>query len=235
MYDNTFEDHFALRGRNIGSCRKMTGKVTILLVYIDTPQYHWEDKGKNEVARIRDKSIKILKDQAMEYGQELELGYANLKFTIPYEYSKDGEWYKYILKEFYKVANMDVIQQRYRRALSVDSAPMIFLFNSRNISDVQYKSSSSADVNDEYCVFFCNTENTDDCFANELLKLYGAIDLFDYNEKEGIRVIAEKYFHESIMLYESDKVDELTAFLVGWTDTLSENVSNFLKETDGRR
>ena len=132
---------------------------------------------------------------------------------------------------------MDVIQQRYRRALHVDSAPMIFLFNSRDVSDVKNKSSTSADADDEYCVSFCTPEMeiTGDCFANELLKLYGAIDLFDYNEKEGIREIAEKYFPESIMLDESDQVDELTAFLVGWTDTLSKNVYNFLKETDGRR
>jgi hypothetical protein len=234
MYDNAFEDHFALRGRDIGPCRKMTGKVKVLLVYVDTPNHRWGDAEKEEIANIRKTSFNILIEQAKRYGQKLDLTYADLEFTIPVEYDKDGEWYQYILKNSYKVANMDVIQQRYRRALHVDSAPMIFLFNSREGNKVCQKSANDASVDDEYCAFFCNTETFGDYFANELLRLFGAVDMNDCND-EGVRAIAEKYFPDSIMLDESDKVDELTAFLVGWTDTLTENVSNFLKETEGLR
>ena len=65
--------------------------------------------------------------------------------------------------------------------------------------------------------------------AHELLHQFGAIDFYFPRE---IEAIAKKYIGDSIMCNSSvDTVDDLTAYLVGWKDTVSENSYLFLKET----
>ena len=47
--------------------------------------------------------------------------------------------------------------------------------------------------------------------------------------------MAEKYFPNSDMLTVSHEVDELTAYLIGWTDGLGQKSQAFLQETEGLR
>ena len=233
-YNNSFEEHFALQARDIGPCRKLTGNVRIMLIFVNTPEHPWTEKKKEEVYSVSTSSINIMKKEAARYGQYLNLSYGHLDFHIPTEYDDNQEWYRYILEKAYHVSNMDVIQQRYRRALRVDSAPMIFLFNSWDRSYSKVKSSLNANYDDEYCVIFCDTDMHDNYLTHELMHLYGAIDLYDYRG-EGVEKIAKKYFPTSDMLHVSHNIDDLTAFLVGWTETISSNASKFLTETDGLR
>ena len=233
-YDNDFETHFALEARDIGPCRKLVGKTEILLAFVSTPDHPWTDDKKQEVFDVSDSSVQIMKDEALRYGNTLELSYYPFEFSIPMEFSKDYEWYDYLLQNDYKVQNMDVIQQRYRRSLHVDSAPIIFLFNSWDRSYSRTTSAQNASFEDECSIIFCDTDMHDNYLTHELLHQFGAIDYYDY-DNEGVENVAKKYFPESDMLIVSHDIDELTAFLVGWTDEIGPNAEAFLKETDGLR
>jgi hypothetical protein len=88
---------------------------------------------------------------------------------------------------------------------------------------------------DEFCVIFCDTDMHDNYLTHEVLHLYGAIDLYDYHEGEGVQRVSEKYFPNSDMLGVSHEVDELTAYLVGWMDDLTWDAWQFVQEVDGLR
>ena len=70
--------------------------------------------------------------------------------------------------------------------------------------------------------------------AHELLHLFGAIDLYDY-DNEGVRAIAEQFFPDSVMMKPTYVIDELTAYLIGWTKQPSPKVLQFLARTKGLR
>ena len=72
----------------------------------------------------------------------------------------------------------------------------------------------------------------DNYLTHELFHQFGAIDLYN---QEGVEKVALKYFPNSDMLTVSHVIDDLTAYLVGWTDTLSAKAQKFLKETEGLR
>jgi len=231
---NAYEDHFALSARDIGPSRKLLGDVTIMLAFVSTPEHPWTPEKKQEVFDVSDSSVRIMTEAAREYGAELNLKYRTLDYSISCEYNKDRAWYKEILNKFYKVQDMAVIQQRYRRFLNVDSAPMIFLFNSWDQSITYVCSANTPTWNDEMCVIFCDTKMHDNYLTHELFHQYGAIDLYDYNG-EGVKAAADRIFSHSCMREVSHTVDELTAFLIGWTDKLSVKTQKFLDETKGLR
>ena len=231
-------------------CRKFIGKVVILLAFVNTeedgnaadPQMQkenenvkkseWTDDAREEVLKVSRSSIQIMKDEAARYGVDLDLTYRILDFSVPVSSYRDGTWYHYILENLYKTGSMDVIQQRYRRSLPADSAPVVFLFNDNDTSHTYIKTSSWYTNDEEYSVIFCDMEMHDNYLTHEILHQYGAIDY--YNRKHiGIQAVAEKYFPDSLMLKISHNIDDLTAFLIGWTDTLSDDARSFLKETEG--
>ena len=65
-------------------------------------------------------------------------------------------------------------------------------------------------------------------FQHELLHVFGAKDF--YYPKE-VEQWATKHFPESIMNSSDEEVDTLTAYLVGWTDTVADNAIAFLKDS----
>jgi hypothetical protein len=74
----------------------------------------------------------------------------------------------------------------------------------------------------------------DNYLTHELYHLYGAIDYYDY-DGEGVAKAASKYFPKSVMACAGNSIDDLTAYILGWTDTLSKKANKFLEAIDGLR
>ena len=89
-------------------------------------------------------------------------------------------------------------------------------------------------TNEEFSVFFCDTDMHYNYLTHELFPQYGAVDYYDYSN-EGIERVAKKFFSNSPMLTVTREVDELTAYLIGRTETLSLKSGLFLAATVGRR
>lgn len=228
------DTHFMLQNRDYGPCDKLLGDAYILLVFVSTPQHPWTQAQKDNVNRVSASSVQIMEAEAERYGADLNLRYGGLDFSVPCEFSSDLQWYNHILENIYHESSIVDVYRRYENDLNVDSASMIFLFNSWDVSHAYVASRDYPHWNQEFCVIFCDTDMHDNYLTHELLHLYGASDFYDYNG-EGVQRIAERYFPNSDMLYVSHEVDELTAYLIGWTDQPSDKALQFLDETDGLR
>ena len=223
-------EHFAFKAMDRGVNAKLLGDVEIILVYVSTPNHPWTSEQKDAVRKVSFSSVDIMMAEAKRYGADLNLSFGGLDFTIPYEYDADLTWYFYILNNIFHVDSIVDICEYYEKSLDKDGTPIIFLFNSWDIS---YSYSSNEDYpewNEELCVIFCDTDMHDNYLTHELLHQYGAIDLYDYN-KEGVEAVAKKYFPNSDMLTVSHEIDPLNAYLVGWTDSLTDDAIYFLNET----
>ena len=227
-------EHFALKARGWGPCDKLTGDAYIILVFVSTPQHPWTKKVKDRVNNVSWSSIDIMEKEARRYGAKLDLQFGGLDYSVPYEYNRDLKWYHYIIEEIFHEESIKEVYSYYRKSLHVDTVSMIFLFNSWDTSHTYMTSSDYPHWNEEFCVIFCDTNMHDNYLTHEVLHLYGAIDLYDYNN-EGVQRVAKKYFPNSDMLTVSHNIDELTAYLVGWTNTLSKKANAFLAETKGLR
>ena len=224
-------EHFALRSRNVGPCGKLLGKVEVLVVFVSTPLHPWTEQKKQEVYRISDSSLNFMRKNAQQYHANVNFDHVGyLDFTVSSEAGLGGsdDWYWEIIHNVYQENSIAQVYDRYRHDQGVDEAPMIFMFNSWD------RSYTSCGHSEEYCVIFCDTEMHDNYLTHELYHLYGAIDYYDYNG-EGVESVAKKHFPNNVMAGTGSEVDDLTAYLLGWTDTLSSKANQFLRETEGRR
>ena len=227
------EEHFAVRARNKGPNKKLLGNAEVVVVLVSTPAHPWTDKKRNELFKVCDSSVKIMNSCARKYKANLNMTWGYVEFSIPYEYSSDLKWYWHIVNKIYQRKNMDEICAAYRRDDHKDESAVVFMFNSWDTSHT-YEVTEPEKWNEEFCVIFCDTKMHDNYLTHEVLHLYGAIDLYDYHG-EGVEKVAMKYFKNSDMRIVSHEVDELTAYLVGWTDTPSRKAQAFLDETKGLR
>ena len=228
-------EHFALTGRDCGPCKKLLGDVEILLIFVNTPAHPWTQKQKDAVFKVSWSSIDYMHKNAKQYHANLNLSFAYFEFSVDYEVRKDDlTWYWDILhKDFHANSIADVIDA-YRKGLHKDDVPFIFLFNSWDLSHTYMCYNNYPGWNEEFCVIYCDTEMHGNYLTHELYHQYGAIDLYDYN-KEGIAKITRRYFPNNVMACTGTNVDDLTAYLLGWTDTLTPKAQRFLSEIDGRR
>ena len=225
---------FDLRGRDCGPCRKLLGNIEILVVIVNTPQHPWTQKQRDEVYRISYSSVDYLKKEARAYHANVQYQLGFLEFTVSTEFGADLAWYWEIIHNVYHEDSIARVNARYRQDLHVDDAPMIFMFNSWDLSHTYTCSTDYPYWNEEFCVIFCDTKMHDRYLNHELYHQYGAIDLYDYHG-EGVARVAEKYFPRSTMGCTGPNMDDLTAYLVGWTDQLSAKARKFLQETEGKR
>ena len=228
-------EHFAMRGKNQGPLKSFTGSVYIIVVYVNTPRHPWTEAKKNKINKVSESSVRYMKKEAKRYGTELDLRYGLLEYTVPVEFSGEYEWFEYIIQNIYGEKNIAQVYERYARDLNVDSAPILFMFNSDGRSYSTPSSSDNPGWINEFCVIFCDVDGIHDNYlTHEVMHLYGAIDLYDYNH-EGVERVAKKYFPKSDMLTVSHNIDDLNAYLVGWTNQLTPKAQKFLNETEGMR
>ena len=226
--------HFALLGRDLGPCRRLTGSAYVILVFVSTPAHPWTQKQKEAVYDVSWSSLDYIRANAKKYRADLDITYGCLDFSINTEYSRDLAWYWEIIHDEFHAQSIQQVYDYYKQSLQVDEAPILFLFNSWDLSCTYMCKADYPGWNEEFCVIFCDTQMHDHYLTHELYHLYGAIDLYDYSG-EGVARIAHKYFGNCDMRCTSADVDDLTAYLIGWTDSLSASAQGFLRETKGLR
>ena len=117
--------------------------------------------------------------------------------------------------------DLNAVQYHLENEMGVQEAPLVLVLNKSGRS-LAYQGG-----NCEYAVLYKGTKS----FSHELMHLFGAK---DYYTSEQIKAVAQNCFGESIMLSSatSKEVDDLTAYLIGWTDMLSAAASGFLDATN---
>ncbi len=222
-----YKDHYFLKDVGRGGCDTLTGSLLITFVFLDDSVSSWDEASKNEAMTTLKTHLEELKSDAASHGVNLEIKYQFTKSTAPgadiyygmKSYSWDSDAFK--AAGFSDPAGTNnALEAQY----GVDDAPVIFLLNKDGrpyTSSIGYGNNMT-----EYCVL----TNTLEQFKHELFHCYGAV---DYYFPEEVTDSAEKYFGLSVMQNSFEgTTDSLTAFIIGWEDTLDANAKGFLDDTD---
>ena len=216
-----------VNGRNIGTSRKMKGKIQLLCIFIEDKGCTWSDEEIHEIYNGVWKDTAYLEEQAAQYGVKLKFSSAWDRIRIPRK--QESRWFDYVLEKRYNNPkhNYAEVQKYFEKRYGVDDVPFLFFFN-REGRCCSYMATSEDKKAAEYAIYYPSTMSSDRSIAHELYHLYGAK---DYYYPEALKKIAGKYFPDSSMLIGGRLMDELTAYLIGWTDTPSSRAAKFLKKT----
>ncbi len=228
------QEHFALSGKNLGPCRELVGNIYVLLFFVNTPLHPWPEAKRDEAIRKSWSSIDFMKKEAVRYGASVDMKVGWFEYNLPFEHDKDQKWYHTIMHDYFHSESMADLVKYYEGSLHVDNAAIVFLFNSSGRSYCYMSTKEYPYWKEEFDVIYCETDFHDNFLTHELLHLFGAMDLYDY-QNEGVQAIAEQFFPDSVMLRVSHVIDELTAYLIGWTKQPSPKVLQFLARTKGLR
>ncbi len=234
------DEHFAFRSRDLGPCGRMTGDILVLMVFVSTPAHRWTPAKRKEAETMTASSIRFLKAQARRYDVNLSLSAAYFETSVPMEFTEIGKfnlWYSYLMKNYFHADSMAQLHRYYENRLHKSDTPVVFLFTNENRSFAVNASTKNAPWNEEFCMIFCDSDLQQLELAHELCHQYGAVDLYDYSG-EGVAAAAKRIFPGSVMLRvhgSGVEVDDLTAYLLGWTDKLSLKAKLLLAATRGKR
>ncbi len=224
------QNNFFLGGRGAGASKKFVGDVNILTVFLKRELSDWSENTKTKYYAAVNKAADFLMSEAAKYGAYLNIHCFHLETAVPKDANPKAGYA--LVKNYFHRESINEIQTYYEKSMGVDEVPIILAFNGPGRSFAYKENSNDMYTAQELSViFFENNDNIESkkiSIAHELLHQFGAIDY--YFPKE-LKTIAEKYIGNSIMGVGQPWVDDLTAYLIGWKDTISANSYWFLKET----
>jgi len=224
------QNNFFLKGRNVGASKKLVGTVNLLTVFLKRGASDWQQEAKTRYYSAVSDAADWIMREAKRYGADLTLRCFHLETAVPSDASpKDGFS---LVKGYFGRETMEEVQNHYQSSMKVDEVPVILAFNEAGRSFAFKKNTAQGYRTDEISVVFLEDSTDHDTavttIAHELLHQFGAVDY--YFPKE-VKQVAERYLAHSVMGVGYRTVDDLTAYLVGWKDTISANSYWFLKET----
>ncbi len=218
---NPYLYHYYLGAMNRGDSRKLQGKILLTFFLVSDNQSHWTADAVQKLKTAHSQAPTMMKAEAASYGVSLDVTCKYILCTISGSMSRSE--YKQGVQQALSAAGFsdpDKVSPALEEQFGVDDAPILFCVNRSERSCAV----PSTDLRGfEYGVLYGNKED----YRHELYHLYGAKDLYP----KSVKTIAESFFPTSVMLDSSLAVDELTAYLIGWTNTLSEKAVAFLEAT----
>lgn len=217
----SLRDNVYLTYKENGCCKSLSGKVALSVVMISDSVGQWDAD-----------SVNLLKTTLAEYAQdvmeEAEGYHTDLDLTLQYysakltgdicsgDYSYD--WQDPALKSA-GLPKLKDMHEHITKKFGVKEAPVLFVFNK--------KGRAYATIgNDEFLVLF--NDSNFDSFQHELSHVFGAKDFY---YPQDIKKLAGELLADSVM-NSGEIADPLTAYLIGWTDKLSDAALEFLRDTN---
>jgi len=220
LTEELFEDHFFLQNMNRSSCRTLTGEITLYVIFAETPNASWDQASRKSALTTLDQACILLEQAASAYKKHLSLTYScHAAPSLPPVDEDDLEiWVDLALERAGLPArggDSPYMQQH---------SPILVLFNEGGVNFAM------ANGDDDFCEYlFLHKGFVKSSVVHELMHLYGARDLY---YPQSCKKIAEDIFPASVMLtYNSTAIDRLTAYCIGWQDSLADSAINFLKST----
>jgi hypothetical protein len=221
------QNNFFLKSRAIGASRKLCGKIGIITCFMKRRGSDFSDRVKNQYYAELNAAIDWLKSEALRYGRKLEIDHFHYDIDVPAN-AEPKDDYK-LIKSFLNSESMDSTQSYLENKMGYDEMPFILVYdeNARSFARSQW-ADSRYKVEECSTVFKSGGKYHQSTIVHELLHQFGAHDF--YFPKE-IKRLAERYFGDSVMGIGNMKVDDFTAYLIGWKDTISANTYWYLKDT----
>lgn len=229
-YEKYWRENYALSGRDCGHIGRMTGSIHLICVFVNDSESHWTGPEIDEMYNGLWKDTAYLEAQAARYGVYLKFSSGYFISTVPA--NQEDRWLDYLLETQFSNPDHDLaaLENYYATSGGFNDCPMLFYFNKPGRCYSYMATKPYYERSAEYAIYYPSTMSSDRSPAHELYHLFGAIDLY-YPEK--VAAAARKRFPQSSMLIGGREIDDLTAYLIGWTDTYSQDAAAFLNDIHG--
>ena len=224
---SSLKNNVFLNTKDQGISATFTGKVLITTVFVSDKKTDWTKSEMNAIKKGHQAMTDVINAEAKKWGVELELTleYRTASVTQDLATASHNDWYKNALKSagLTETASTDLEKDR-----KVKEAPIFFYLD---LTGRAFASSSLSKSNrPEYAVFYSGDSGAAN-YRHELYHLFGAKDFY---YPDAIESLGKQYFSDSVMLTagKNAATDTLTAYLIGWTDTLSADAKAFLEATN---
>lgn len=221
------KDSFLLKARNRGASKKLLGNVAIFTFFMHRKESDWSDARKKEYFAALNEAKRWLENEAQRYGVDLKI--TSYNSTVPVSQNADSHDGYSLIRKFLAEYTVEQAQEYYEKSFNVDETPFIIAFDEHGRSFAVKEYENSPYNRQEISVVLnCRESFSYKTIAHELLHQFGAVDYYFPNE---IKQLAGQYFVNSIMGVGDPEIDDLTAYLIGWKDTISNHSYWFLKKT----
>jgi len=221
---NPYLSHFFLGARDKGDSRKLLGKVMLTFFLVSDSENRWDAGSVDTLRKTHEKATERMKAEAERYGVTLEVTRKYIPCTINGSMSRANYSYETCIVPALAAAGFSdpsKVSAALEKQFDVDDAAIIFCVNQAGGS---FARMSYVPTGFEFAVVYGS--RTD--YRHELYHMYGAMDLY----LGSVKAFAQSYLPTSVMLHASlGMMDGLTAYLIGWTDTLSAKATAFLEAT----
>lgn len=220
--DDVFKDHVYLIAKNSGNCAELVGNVNVHVFLVNDTESSWDFDSMSVLKASFGEQEKLLEADAGKYGKSLDLTftYTVVEISVLVDTSStDSDWQEAALANL-GLKNLANAQTMLGSQYGGDSNPIVFAVNKAGRA---YASWTTGKKSERVTLFSSKPE----ALRHELCHLYGARDFYYPAEIENI---ANQYIAESIMC-RGDKIDAVTAYLIGWDDELDANAYAFLDAT----
>lgn len=213
--------NYFLTYKEAGCCKSLTGSLYVTVVMISDSVSTWDDAAVQKLqAALNDAALDIV-SEAKAYSTEVSISfgyhYAELSGDIcSGDYSND--WQDPAL-ESAGLPGLAQMHEHITGMYQVKEAPVLFVFNKESRA---YASTGG----NEFLVLFSDGDFGG--FQHELSHVFGAKDFYYPSE---IKELAGSLLPDSIM-NSGEIADPLTAYLIGWTQSLSDSALEFLEDTN---
>ncbi len=229
--DYELRNHYYLGARNAGPTKKFKGKIGILNIFVNDMFSSWQSEPYKELCKnIIAQSTQYMLNEAAKSGCYISLTTLDATVTVPTMVTQfNQDWIYHICSQFGQTSFAG-LQTYLERTYGVEDAPVMLLLNN-NQRSFALAANARVGNQDEVSVVFQNNMYFDwRAYTHELLHQFGAA---DYYVPQVAAYAAMRYFPNSIMFQAGNEIDDLTRYLIGWTDTLTERALAFLAETKG--
>ena len=214
-----YHDLFFFGKRQIGSCKSLVGGVGVTVLFIDDPESSWpQDKMDAFTAEVY-RVCGELTEEAALWGKDVHFNVQTVRGYVDHVIDPSFATLDFsdcMISAGYSSGRSEQLSQL-RAQTYMEEVPVIVALNKTG------RSFTSAMESDDPFVENCFIFDDAPAIKHEFLHLFGAVDFYYHDY---LRYAADRYFPDSIMGSDIDgTVDDMTAYLVGWTDELTENAS----------
>lgn len=221
LMDWDLQSHPLLSCRQGGEVRQLRGNILITVYLVTDKRSSWTAAAEADYRRAHDEAVQDMEQEALRRQIPLRIHTVYKKIQVSYTCTvSDWSW----SDKLEPICPPD-------SAPGYDERPVIMALNKKLRSFAYPKEKAngiSMSKSREYCVIglddYCFIGNT---IRHELFHIFGAPDLYTPRK---VQTLAIRLFPASIM-NGGRFTDALTAYCIGWTDTLSPEAMEFLRET----
>jgi len=223
--------HYMFAGKDMGFVKKMTGKILIMNIFTDEAFSFWTNAAEKEYHLAFSRAIELLKSEAARYGARMDIDAINhhVSTSQPITRHNDAMISPSVHNAINIIGKKSIIdyQNSYKKEFGADEVPVVIALN-KSARSCAFTANTYCANSPEFCLAARNRYGgrfSHITIAHELVHLFGAKDFY-FPEIVALQSI--KHFPNSIM-NGGEKVDPLTAYLIGWVDELPEEAVCFME------